>query len=55
VNLILPFLLIRAKYAEWALRYVPPLIDGKFNPDYQQLSDYVNDERLRDFLAKRPK
>lgn len=47
---LLPFLWLRAKYAEWALNYVPPLIDGKFNPEYQKLSNYINDERVKRYM-----
>ena len=47
---LLPLLWMRAKYAIWALRYVPPLIDGAFNEEYQRLSNYITDERIRRFI-----
>lgn len=49
---VLTWLWMRWTYATWALQYVPPLIDGKFNPEYQRLSDWINeyDKALEDYL-----
>jgi hypothetical protein len=40
---LLMYLYVRYRYAMWALNYVPPLIDGKFNPEYQKLSNWINE------------
>lgn len=40
----------RSWYARWALRYVPPLIDGAPNPDFDQLNGWANDRRVTRFI-----
>jgi hypothetical protein len=44
---------VRAVYARWAMQYVPVMIDGRFNDDYQRLSDWMTDERLVRYLEGR--
>lgn len=50
LNPMLPFIFIRAAYARWALHYIPPLIDGKPNPDYDMLNNWAMDERLAKYF-----
>lgn len=54
MNPFVSILWVRALYAEWALQHVPPLLpDGGFNEDYQQLSNYANDRRVKKFFERK--
>jgi hypothetical protein len=48
--LILILLFIRRSYAMWAMQYVPMMINGQFNSDWERLHEWANCERCKRYL-----
>jgi hypothetical protein len=51
-HLIIILLSIRRAYAIWALQYVPILIDGKPNPEWDRLHAWSTCERVKKYIEQ---